>query len=100
MNVNQIKAAIISGDFTNDELNEIARSIQFARSDLAAKAKRQLTVGDTVEFTSSKTRGVIQGTVEKINKKYVIVHESSTNGANLMFGGNKWRVPAEMLSKV
>lgn len=94
MNINQIKAAIISGDFNNDELNDIARSIQFARSDLAAKAKRQLTVGDTVEFTSSKTRGVIQGTVEKINKTYVIVK------AGLNFGAIKWRVPAEMLSKV
>jgi hypothetical protein len=45
-----------------------------------------------VQFTSKRTGGKINATVEKVNKKYVIV---STH-----IGGEKWRVPATMLTKL
>ena len=42
-----------------------------------------------VQFTSKRTGGKVNATVEKVNRKYVIV---STH-----IGGEKWRVPASML---
>ena len=55
------------------------------------QAIRNFVVGDMVQFTN-KTGGRVNATVEKVNKKYVIV---STH-----IGGEKWRVPATMLKKI
>jgi hypothetical protein len=44
-----------------------------------------------VKFTSSRNGQTILGTVEKVNRKFIIVRE---NGK--AFGGS-WRVPANML---
>jgi hypothetical protein len=45
-----------------------------------------------VQFTSRRTGGKVNATVKKVNKKYVIV---STH-----IGGEQWRVPATMLTKI
>ena len=90
--IQEINSTIISGQFTNDQLDSIITAIKFARNQLAAKAKFTLVKGTQVKFTSSKSGQTILGTVEKVNRKFIIVRE---NGK--AFGGS-WRVPANMLS--
>ena len=75
----------------NDQLKQVVEAIQLKRQFLAKQAIRNFIVGDMVQFTG-KTGGTINATVEKVNKKYVIV---STH-----IGGEKWRVPATMLTKI
>lgn len=89
--IQEINSAIIAGNFTNDQLNSIAMAVQFARNQLAQKNKFALRKGSSVKFVSSRSGQTILGTVEKVNRKFVIVKE---NGK--AFGGN-WRVPANML---
>ena len=75
-----------------NELDQVVEAIQLKRQYLAKQAIRNFVVGDMVQFTSRKTGGKVNATVEKVNKKYVIV---STH-----IGGEKWRVPATMLTKL
>ena len=90
MNIMQINTAILQGGFTNTELSSIIDAVKFARARLTEMNKRSMRLGDTVEFTSSKTGRTMQGTVQKIAIKFVTV--ATTAGL--------WRVPANMLSMV
>ena len=92
--IQEINSTIIAGNFTNDQLNSIMTAITFARNQLAQKNKFTLRKGSSVKFVSSRSGQTILGTVEKVNRKYVIVKE---NGK--AFGGN-WRVPANMLEVI
>jgi hypothetical protein len=94
MTLQEINRAIIAGTFSNEDLNSIGDAIKFARGQLAQKAKFTFRAGSQVKFTSSKNGLTVLGTVEKVNRKYIIVRE---NGK--AFGGN-WRVPANMLEAV
>ena len=76
----------------NDQLQQVVEAIQLKRTHLAKQAIRNFIVGDMVQFKSRRTGGKVNATVEKVNKKYVIV---STH-----IGGEKWRVPATMLTKI
>jgi len=76
----------------SEQLKEVAEAIQLKRQYLAKQAIKNFIVGDMVQFTSNRTGGKVNATVEKVNKKYVIV---STH-----IGGEKWRVPATMLTKL
>jgi hypothetical protein len=89
MNIKEINTAIMQGDFTNEQLNSIGDAIRFARAQLVARNKAILSVGANVKFTSS-SRGTLIGTVEKINRKFVIVRETGKAFGN-------WKVPANML---
>jgi small-conductance mechanosensitive channel len=90
MNVQAINTALITGSFTNDELSSVIDAVKFARARLSQTTKGSLRVGDSVEFTSSKTHRVVQGIVTKIAIKYVTV--KTVQGL--------WRVPANMLTKI
>ena len=90
MNIMQINTAILEGGFTNNELTSIIDAVKFARARLTEQSKRSLTIGDNVNFTSSKTGRNVTGVVVKIAIKYVTV--KTVQGA--------WRVPANMLSKI
>ena len=90
MNIMQINTAILQGSFTNDQLTSIIDSVKFARARLTDQTKRSLSIGDNVNFTSSKTGRNVTGVVMKIAIKYVTV--KTVQGA--------WRVPANMLSKI
>jgi hypothetical protein len=85
------KASELIYQMDNDQLKQVVEAIQLKRQFLAKQAIRNFIVGDMVQFTG-KTGGTINATVEKVNKKYVIV---STH-----IGGEKWRVPATMLTKI
>ena len=82
-----ITHALVSGKFTNDDLNGIAQAVTYARAQLAHRNKFTLSPGVTVSFNSTKLNQRISGQVEKINRKFVIVNTPA----------GKWRVPANML---
>lgn len=86
------KASELIYKMDSAQLKQVAEAIQLKRQFLAKQAIKNFTVGDMVQFTSSKTGGKINATVEKVNKKYVIVSSH--------IGGDKWRVPATMLTKL
>jgi len=87
MTLQEINCAILSGSFSNEDLTSITDAIKFARGQLASKAKCTLTVGSNVKFTNSRSGSVVLGTVNKVNRKFIIVKSGMTN----------WRVPANML---
>ena len=86
------KASELIYQMDGDQLQQIVEAIQLKRQFLAKQAIRNFIVGDMVQFTSKRTGGKINATVEKVNKKYVIVYTH--------IGGEKWRVPATMLTKL
>ena len=90
MTIQTVTREILSGAFTNDELSSIIDSIKYARARLAKQSIRALSMGDNVQFTSSKTGQTVTGFVTKIGIKYVTVKTL----------GGLWRVPANMLSVV
>jgi hypothetical protein len=87
--ISEINRAIISGNFTNDQLTSIIDAVKFARAQIAQQNKYTLTIGTKVKFTNSRSGMVITGDVQKINRKFVIVKTGPLN---------TWRVPANMLS--
>jgi len=86
------KASELIYQMDGPQLQEIVEAVQLKRQYLAKQAIKNFIVGDMVQFTSRRTGGKVNATVEKVNKKYVIV---STH-----IGGEKWRVPATMLTKI
>lgn len=90
MDIGTINSAIIRGRFSNDDLVSIIEAVKYARSRLARATKASLAVGDSVNFTSSKTGQNVTGIVTKIAIKYVTV--KTPNGL--------WKVPANMLTVV
>ena len=89
--ISAINSAILAGNFTNDQLTSIGDAIRFARAQLAQVNKYTLTVGTKVKFHSTRSGKTIQGTVQKVNRKFIIVREQGTLAGT-------WRVPANMLS--
>ena len=88
--IQEINSAIMNGNFNNEQLLSIIDAVKFARSRLTNQIKYSLTLGDNVNFTSTKTGRNMTGVVTKIAIKYVTV--KTINGM--------WRVPANMLSLV
>jgi hypothetical protein len=88
--VQEINQAIMFGNFTNEQLTSIIDAVKWKRATLAKLTKASLALGDTVNFTSSKTGMNVTGFVTKIAIKYVTVKTL----------GGLWKVPANMLTKV
>jgi uncharacterized protein YwbE len=65
-------------------------AVKWNREQLAKQIKRSITIGDNVEFTSSKTGRLTRGFVTKVAIKYVTVNT----------GMGLWKVPANMLRVV
>lgn len=86
MTADQIMREIRSGEFTNAELNDMARAIQFARAQLLQEVKREIYPGVTVYFKNRSGSRVV-ATVESIKIKNAIVTSN----------GHRFRVPCNML---
>ena len=86
MNAQDIIREIKHGVFTNDELNQIGRAIQFARAQLVHEVKREIFPGATVYF-KDRYGSRITGTVKSIKIKNAIVETGSV----------RYRVPCNML---
>lgn len=90
LTIQQINTAIITQDWTNEQIASMIDAIKYARSNLTKQNIRAITLQSNVQFTNSKTGRTMVGVVKKIAQKYVTVD----TGAGL------WRVPANMLSTV
>lgn len=90
MNVDTIVRSIVTGNFSNDELNKVTQAVIFARSQITKSTIRTLVLGTQVKFTSSRTGQTLQGKVCKVGRKFVKVD----------VGNGYWRVPANMLETV
>lgn len=90
MNAQQITTALVQDTFTNDELQSIIDAVKYARLKLAKATKRTLTIGDNVQWVSSRSGLTVKGTVRKIAIKNVQV--ATAQGV--------WNVPANMLEVV
>jgi len=90
INATEIRSAIISGQFTNDELVSIQQALTFARSQLAKTKIRTFNRGAMVKFTSNRNGQFYVGTVEKVGIKNITVRTPV----------GLYRVPANMLESV
>jgi ribosomal protein L35AE/L33A len=90
MNAQEISRALITGQFSNEELIQITEALKFTRAQLGQRTKASLAMGDNVSFHNSKQGRDYTGTVVKIASKFVTVR--TVNGL--------WRVPASMLTVV
>jgi ASC-1-like (ASCH) protein len=85
--IDDILHTIQFGALDNNELNGILAAVKYRRARITQNMRRQLTVGDTVQFFSSRFNRTLQGSVQKVAIKYVTVR--TTQGL--------WKVPASML---
>ena len=90
MDIKQVNSAIMFGTWTDIELRSMIDAVKWNRAQLVQQTKRSLTIGDNVNFTSSKTGKNTTGVVTKIAIKYVTVKTIT----------GLWRVPANMLTKI
>lgn len=90
MNISEINTAIIHGSFSNDELTAIIDAVKFARAKLGRATMWAIKRGDKVSYISSRTGQPVVGEVIDIKIKNVIVQ----------VGATRWKVPANMLTKV
>jgi uncharacterized protein YwbE len=90
LTVQEVNKAIMLQTWTNTELSSMIDAVKWNREQLAKQIKRSISVGDNVEFTSSKTGRLTRGFVKKVAIKYVTVDT----------GLGLWRVPANMLTVV
>ena len=89
MKVQDINSAIISGIYTNDDLNSIINAIKFARTQLTKQQARALRIGDQVRFSS---RGnTFFGTIERVKLKNAFVKVGMSS---------RFNVPLNMLEAV
>jgi uncharacterized protein YwbE len=90
LTIKEVNQAIMLQTWTDVELRSMIDAVKWNRTNLAKQIKRSISVGDNVEFTSSKTGRLTRGFVTKVAIKYVTVNT----------GMGLWRVPANMLTKV
>lgn len=89
MTISEINTSIIQGNLTNDELTSIIDAVKFARAKLSRQNLWQIKKGDNVSFTGRDGR-TVTGSVFDVKIKNVIV----------LVGMTRWKVPANMLTKV
>jgi len=87
INAKDIQSAIVSGQFTNDELVAIQRALTFAHNDLARQKIQTFKSGSVVKFVSNRNGQRYNGVVEKVGKKNIVVRTPV----------GLYRVPANML---
>ena len=90
LTIQDVNRAIMLQEWTNTELSSMIDAVKWNRERLAKRIKYSITVGDNVEFTSSKTGRAMRGFVTKVAIKYVTVNT----------GMGLWKVPANMLRVV
>ena len=89
MNIQAINTAIITGSFTNTELDSISDAIKFAKSRIASQLSCTLGKGSKVSLSHAKLGGRVFGTVLKVKIKKADVKLDS---------GQTYTVPLSMLS--
>lgn len=85
------KARALIRNMDMAEIRMISEAVADQKTFLGKQTLRSLVTGDLVEF-KGRTGGMITGTVIKVSRKNVVVEAA--------LGGEKWRVPATMLTKI
>jgi hypothetical protein len=88
--IQEINESIAFGQWTNEQLTSMIDAVKYAKARLGARTKAGLSIGDNVNFTSSKSGMNVTGVVIKIAIKFVTVKTAQ----------GLWRVPANMLTLV
>jgi len=91
MNVKDINTAIVTGSFTNTDLDTIQDAIKFAKSRIASQLSVTLGKGTKVTLSHARLGGRVQGTVLKVKIKKADVKLDS---------GQTYTVPLSMLTAV
>lgn len=86
-NIDEIIYTIQFGAINNNELNSILAAVKYRRAQITQTMRRRLAPGDTVTFFNRRLNRTIQGDVQKVAIKYVMVN--TPHGL--------WKVPASML---
>jgi hypothetical protein len=87
--VNSLTRAIMTGDFTNQDIDALIKAVKIARTNLGEKNKQAVAIGTNVNFTSRTGRN-ITGVVTKVAIKNITVRTAD--------GG--YVVPANMVRVV
>ena len=87
MSVDQIVNELMSGTLTNDDIEQVAQALKYARAQVGRQIKRQLHPGLSVKFYHPKQNFYISGTVNRIKQKYVLVDTAR----------GRYNVPANLL---
>jgi hypothetical protein len=87
MSVDQIVNELMSGTLTNDDIEQVAQALKYARAQVGRQIKRQLHPGLSVKFYHPKQNFYIAGTVNRIKQKYVLVDTAR----------GRYNVPANLL---
>jgi uncharacterized protein YwbE len=90
LSIKEVNQAIMLQTWTDIELRSMIDAVKWNREQLSKRIKRSISIGDNVQFTSSKTGRLTRGFVKKVAIKYVTVDT----------GMGLWRVPANMLTVV
>lgn len=91
MDIKAINTAIVTGSFTNADLDSIHDAIKFAKSRIATQLSCTLMKGSKVTLSHAKLGGRVQGTVLKVKIKKADVKLDT---------GPIYTVPLSMLSAV
>lgn len=81
-------------DATLEELSRIGHAIRSRHQALAAAARNELNVGDTVKFDAGRGRGEIIGTIIAFKTKRIVVQAGPGEFAP------RWRVHPQYCTKV
>ena len=87
MSVDTIITELMSGTLTNDDIEQVAQALKYARAQVGREVKRQLAPGASVKFYHPKQNFYIAGTVNRIKQKYVLVDTPK----------GRYNVPANLL---
>lgn len=88
--INEINHEIMTGSFTNDQLDSIATACKYRRRQIGLEIKRNIRVGDTVRFYHPKLGRDLSGPVKSVKIKNVLVATQA----------GTYRVPANLLELV
>ena len=91
--IQEINSTIVSGQFSNAELDSITQAVLFARNQIARQNRGSMVVGTHVQFYARTKGKNITGEVVKVGRKYLTIREHGMNFSN-------WRVPANMLEVI
>lgn len=90
MNTKEIVAALMSGTLNNEDIEQVAQALRYARAQVGKSIKRQLSPGVSVKFYHPKQNFYVAGTVNRIKQKYVLVDTAQ----------GRYNVPANLLEVV
>ena len=88
IDINEIVETIMQMEA--DDIEHIISAVRNRREMLSIKAKAQFRIGDRVKFFSRRSQEEVEGTVDKINRKRIVVS----------VGAVSWTVPPTMLERI